>query len=299
MPVENWDEFRTAYHVARLGTVSGAAEVMGVHHATIIRHVDALEARLGVKLFQRHARGYTPTEAGREMLRVAASTDDQLSQLVSRLQGQEGEITGALNVTTVPGMHMLIVPPLSALQRKHPGLRINYASDSRLFRMEYGEAHLAVRAGTKPTEPDNIVQHLTKLTTTLCAHESYAKTHGLPSGPAEFGGHFFVNSGVEARPPANRWLEQQVSPDQVVFRSNEFRAQEAAVMEGLGIGFMSPLPNLAERGLIEIMPADPDWFADLWLVTHVDLHRTPKVQMASAAIKTHIRAIAQHWERQI
>ena len=62
--MDNWDEIRTAYHVARLGTVSGAAEALGVHHATVIRHIDALEGRLGVKLFQRHARGYTATEAG-------------------------------------------------------------------------------------------------------------------------------------------------------------------------------------------------------------------------------------------
>ena len=62
--MDNWDEIRTAYHVARAGTVSGAAADLGVHHATVIRHIDALEARLNVKLFQRHARGYTATEAG-------------------------------------------------------------------------------------------------------------------------------------------------------------------------------------------------------------------------------------------
>lgn len=45
--MENWDEVRTAYQVSRLGTVSGAAEVLGVHHATVIRHIDALEARSG------------------------------------------------------------------------------------------------------------------------------------------------------------------------------------------------------------------------------------------------------------
>ena len=68
MMIETWDEIRTAYQVARIGTVSGAAEVLGVHHATVIRHIDALEKRLGSKLFQRHARGYTPTEAGHELL---------------------------------------------------------------------------------------------------------------------------------------------------------------------------------------------------------------------------------------
>ena len=58
--MDNWDEIRTAYQVARIGTVSGAAEALGVHHATVIRHIDALETRLGVKLFQRHARGILP-----------------------------------------------------------------------------------------------------------------------------------------------------------------------------------------------------------------------------------------------
>ncbi|NKW72158.1 LysR family transcriptional regulator, partial [Rhodobacteraceae bacterium R_SAG10] len=78
MTVENWDEFRTALEVARLGTVSAAAEALGVHHATVIRHIDALEARLGVKLFQRHARGYTMTEAGEDLRQVASTTDEQL-----------------------------------------------------------------------------------------------------------------------------------------------------------------------------------------------------------------------------
>jgi hypothetical protein len=41
--MDNWDEIRTAFQVARVGTVSGAAEVLGVHHATVIRHIDALE----------------------------------------------------------------------------------------------------------------------------------------------------------------------------------------------------------------------------------------------------------------
>ena len=40
--MENWDEIRTAFQVARLGTVSGAADVLGVHHATVIRQIDAL-----------------------------------------------------------------------------------------------------------------------------------------------------------------------------------------------------------------------------------------------------------------
>ena len=113
MSVANWDEIRTAYHVARLGTVSGAAEVLGVHHATVIRHIDALEDRLGSKLFQRHARGYTPTEAGNDLLLVAQTTDDQFTQLAGRIRGRGEEVTGELIVTTVSSLAGLIVPSLA------------------------------------------------------------------------------------------------------------------------------------------------------------------------------------------
>ena len=104
MGFDNWDEIRTAYQVARAGTVSGAAEVLGVHHATVIRHIDALEARLGARLFQRHPRGYTPTEAGRLLLAVAQTTDDQFAQLGARIAGAGEEVSGELIITSLPNL---------------------------------------------------------------------------------------------------------------------------------------------------------------------------------------------------
>ena len=43
--MENWDEVKSAFKVVEAGTVSGAGKALDVHHATIIRHIDALEAR--------------------------------------------------------------------------------------------------------------------------------------------------------------------------------------------------------------------------------------------------------------
>jgi hypothetical protein len=45
--MDKWTEIKTAYQVARLGTVSAAADVLGVHRATVIHHIDTLEAELG------------------------------------------------------------------------------------------------------------------------------------------------------------------------------------------------------------------------------------------------------------
>ena len=156
--MDNWDEIRTAYQVARKGTVSGAAAEMGVHHATVIRHIDALEQRLGVKLFQRHARGYTATEAGQDLLQVAQATDDQFTQLAGRIKGQGEGVSGDLVGTALGMASPMLTPILVDYQAENPEVRVRYRTGDRLFRLEYGEAHVAIRAGTMPEEPDNVVQ---------------------------------------------------------------------------------------------------------------------------------------------
>ncbi|MEY3307878.1 MAG: hypothetical protein RLZZ413_1916 [Pseudomonadota bacterium] len=292
MGFDNWDEVRTAFHVARLGTVSGAAEVLGVHHATVIRHIDALEKRLGTKLFQRHARGYTPTEAGRDLQAVAQDTEDQFSQLAGRIRGQVNTVSGELLVTSIAGIAPLVTPVFVSFQAAHPGIRVRFMADTRVFRLEYGEAHVALRAGAIPEEPDNVVQPLAVMRTGLYAARSYVRDHGAPTGDADFAGHRFVTTIGEAlRAPFHRWLRDRVSAEAFSFTASDTTTMAAAIHAGAGIGFLSVAEAQNDPELIEIMPPRPEWEAQLWLVTHVDLHRTPKVQ----AFLAHIKEAAKGW----
>ncbi|MFU8778522.1 MAG: LysR family transcriptional regulator [Roseovarius sp.] len=290
--MDNWDEVRTAYNVARIGTVSGAAEVLGVHHATVIRHIDALEERLGVKLFQRHARGYTPTEAGEDLLRVAQATDDQFNQLAGRIKGQGNDVSGELVVTSIGGLSHLLVPVLAAFQEAYPALMVRYLTGDRLFRLEYGEAHVAIRAGSVPDQPDNVVQPFFQQQFTLYASDSYVARHGLPKGPEDLAKHRFIGADdPKTRAPFHRWLQGNVPGEAVVFRSGDVHAQRNAILAGAGIGFTSVLQAAEMPGLIQVMPPRPEWAAPLWLVTHMDLHRTTKVQ----AFLSHLKEQAAAW----
>lgn len=293
MGFDNWDEIRTAFHVARLGTVSGAAEALGVHHATVIRHIDALEKRLGTKLFQRHARGYTPTEAGRDLQAVALATEDQFSQLAGRIRGQVDTVTGELLVTSIAGVAPLLAPVFVSFQAAHPGVRVCFMADTRVFRLEYGEAHVALRAGAIPEEPDNIVQPLARMRAGLYAARAYVRAHGVPADEAGFAGHRFVTIQGEARrAPFHRWLRDRVSDEAFSFVTSDSTTMAAAIRAGAGIGFLTAHEAQNDPDLIEIMPSRPEWEVPLWLVTHVDLHRTPKVQ----AFVAHIREAAKSWD---
>ncbi len=290
--MENWDELRTATVVAQEGTVSGAAAVLGVHHATVIRHVDALEARLGVKLFQRHARGYTPTEAGEDLMRVGQATVEQFTHLESRIKGRGEQVEGELIVTTLAGMAPLITPLLAELQEAHPKLAIRLETSGRLFRMEYGEAHVAIRAGAKPEHPDNVVQQLAALETTLYASDAYVDRFGMPENELACAHHRFVGAVPSAvRAPFHRWMEANISPDQVFFRASDDRSVEAAIRSGIGIGFMGTNIGDQSEGLHRICDPKPEWTVPIWLVTHVDLHRTGKVQAAVQHLKKHAPAL--------
>lgn len=293
MGLESWDEVRTAWAVARLGTVSGAAEVLRVHHATVIRHIDALEKRLGAKLFQRHARGYTPTEAGRDLLRVAQATADQFGQLAGRIKGHGETVAGELTVTSINGIAPLLTPVLVSFQRAHPGLSVRFLTDARVFRLEYGEAHVAIRAGAAPEEPDNVVQPFGHLRASLYASRGYAEAHGLPEGPQDFARHWFLApEGPSVRAPSNRWLLETVPAERMTFRATEPAALLAAIRSGAGIGFVSVFEAVHHPDLVEVMPPRSDWAAPLWLVTHVDLHRTTKVQAFLARLKDAARGWA-------
>lgn len=279
MAFNDWDEVRTAFQVARKGTVSGAAQVLGVHHATVIRHIDSLEEKLGAKLFQRHARGYTPTEAGADLLNVAQTTDDQLNQLASRIRGRGDQVTGELVITSLAVLAPLISPALATFQDEHPEVMIKFLTDERLFRLEYGEAHVAIRAGNPPDQPDNVVQNFYTQDFGMYASKDYVARYGKPSSFDNLGHHKFVGSAEET-PKAVflSWLHENVPSENITYRASQITSMRPAIQSGLGIGFVGTWDKRVIDELVPIFPPRPEWQSTLWLVTHVDLHRTPKVQ---------------------
>lgn len=279
MNFDSWDDLRVALAVARSGTVSGAAEALGVHHATVIRRIDGLEAQLGVKLFQRHPRGYALTEPGQAMLKVAGDADERFAQLAAQITSGCDLIGGELVVTSLPDLADVVMPRLVGLMRQHPGLRVSYVTDVRLFRLDAGEAHVAIRAGSQPTEPDYVVRPMGTVRHPLYASPGYIAAHGAVT---DIAGHPLAVLGAQAHnAPLMRWLRDRADPGQIVLTASDEAAREAVIRAGLAIGPLSP--SRAE-GLVEVM-ALPEWESRLWLVTHVDLHRSPKVQAAVTALR--------------
>ena len=94
-----WDDLRTLLAVARGGSLAAAARRLGVNHSTVFRRINALEARLGLRLFERLRSGYLPTAAGSELLESAERIETELLDVERRLAGRDLRLTGAIRLT--------------------------------------------------------------------------------------------------------------------------------------------------------------------------------------------------------
>lgn len=287
--VTDWNDINVAYHVAKHGTLTAAAEALDVHHSTVLRRVNALEERLGTKLFHRHARGYVPTEAGELLTLVAENTQTGFDRLVGKIQGVDAELSGTLIITTVNSMAPNLMPLIAEFQSEYPKIKIEYAAESRIFKLEHGEAHISIRPGAKPVDPDYVVQHLTTAYSTLYGNAEYVAKHGLIkdlTNRQELKKHRFIST-IE---PFNivkfmRWMNENVSEDQISLRVSDFPSFIPAVKAGMGIAPISCWTASIDKQLVPLMRPPKEWTHELWLVTHGDMHRTSKVQAFTQFMK--------------
>lgn len=286
--VDDWHEIYIAYQVAKLGSLSAAALQLEVHHSTVLRRINALEAKMGTRLFHRHARGYVATEAGQVLLVAAA----QAEETFSRMRGQVGEseaLAGTLILTSVSNLVPYITPLLAEFQRQHPNIRLEYSADRRVYRLDHGEAHVGIRSGSRPQEPDYVVQHLTRAAGTLYASREYVRRYGYIHSLEEIAGHRFIGT-TTPRPGSlfMRWMEKNVLPEQVFYRVQDFTGFIPALEAGMGCGPLSCWQASLASGLQPLLPPPKSWTHDLWLTSHGDLHRTAKVQAFTQFIKSRV-----------
>lgn len=276
--IDDWSDIYVALMVAKHGTLSGAADALDVHHSTVLRRINGLEEKLGTRLFNRAARGYSPTEAGLLLFKVAESTQENFDRLVGRLQGVDQTISGTLVVTCLTHMVPEFMPMFAEFQNQHPNIRLDIIADYRLLKLEYGEAHVSIRAGADPKEPDYIARHVADLSHTLACSQSYIKKYGTLRDLNDLENHRFIMSiGDFLHVPFIRWMHENIPENAVAMRMSDPLMMKEAAIQGVGIYTANCWVLNKEPRLKALIPPPEEWKSKLWLVTHKDTRRTAKV----------------------
>ncbi|MEM1152681.1 MAG: LysR family transcriptional regulator [Pseudomonadota bacterium] len=284
--MKHWDEMRTALYVHKLGTVSAAAEALGVHRATIIRHIDALDAALGAPVFYRQSQGYSATDSGREALRIAQQVDRLLSSIVGQTAAEARRLNERIIFSTLSALVPLVMPAIRDFSELRKNTVVEVQSSEELARLEIGEAHVALRAGPKPTNAEYVVQKYCTFGYGLYAHPSYINRFGALVSLTEAHQHVFIAPPPNAKTPFMAWIRRYIPEDKIYVRFDSLDVGVEAVMRGVGIGVLPDWEAEINAELVQLVPL-PEIFSDhLWLVTHGSTHRTDSIQEFTRLLKS-------------
>ncbi|MEO0438607.1 MAG: LysR family transcriptional regulator [Pseudomonadota bacterium] len=265
--MNRWDELRTALYVHELGTVSAAAEALGVHRATVIRHIDALEEELGREMFRRHAQGYTATEACSEALIAVKQAERLFSVASGKVRGiQPVKEKSCIVVSILSSIMPILAPGIGNFLRSNPDVRVELKSTERVVQLDSGEADLVVRAGARPQEPGVLAERFTSYSIGLYATDDYLRNNGPVESIEDLDGHLVAGPAAGKQMPFAVWARRSLSAASMRLCVDNGDVAIGSVVSGMTLGL---LPDFAVRNfpqlrLIYKLPEELDenlWFA--------------------------------------
>lgn len=270
----DWESLKFFLAVAREGSLAGAGRVLGVKHSTVLRRIAQLEEELGIALFERHPNGYRLTPAGREALETAGPVEEQLVAMERTLSGRDLRLTGVVRLTTIGALVPWVAEALAGFRILHPGITTDVTISPAPASLARHEADIAVRVSQAP--PDTLVgRRIASL-----AHAVYcAEGHPAAGRPdVDFASQPWIGySSAREQMPQAAWLAATVPDDRVIMRTGHTGMMVAAAVAGLGLAVLPCYLGDAEPHLARVR-ALPFLGQDLWILTHRDLKRTPRVR---------------------
>ncbi|SMF07329.1 transcriptional regulator, LysR family [Tistlia consotensis] len=267
----DWSDLRLVLAVARAGSYAAAARRLGLDQSTVYRRVTTLERSLATPLFERSADGRAPTATGAAVVQAAEAMEREVEGLDARLAGERQRLEGSLRVTAPDDLGArLLLPLLARFRQREPGIRLELVLDNRAVSLTRREADVALRATSNPPE----------------------STVGRCIGPIGWAG--YAIPALAGRDPAAldwiAWEEGAGSPlvarrlaglasrERIVLRSNSLLNQLLAAEAGIGAALLPCVLGESSPALQRILPRGPAESGQLWLLTHSDLRRNPRVR---------------------
>ncbi|WP_438017001.1 LysR family transcriptional regulator [Sorangium sp. So ce315] len=281
--IVDWDDVRHFLALARTGSVRAAGSMLGVSHSTVARRVEALETRLGVKLFDRHRDGYLLTDAGNEMVSGAERVEREMAALERGLAGQDARLEGPVRVTcTDPFIAKILLRALAGLCEQHPGIELELDADAKNLDLSKREADIAVRALSRSASPPEHLIGRRLVPITLCNY--VATAHAAQLDP-ERGARPARWIGSNLRKITEELVASSSYPEVPIWGTFESMAiMMEAAHAGLGYVMLPTYAGDPEPGLQRLAKPDLRYLADFWLLSHRDLRDNARLRAAREGI---------------
>lgn len=274
------------------GSITAAADELGLSRPTVSRRLSALEEDLGLALLHRTTRQVRPTPAGQKLYDrvrpVLQALDAGVEELVAERDGIVGRLVVSVPLVLVDEAARLVL----ALTREHPGLQVDLHAENRLTDLRAGQVEVALRAG-RLDDPELVQRRLVTRDVRAVASPAYLDHHGRPNHPDELAHHILLQGLHPDGRPRESWplLDGGRVRVQGRFRTGDQRAlREAALADG-GIALLSEVgyADAVAGGRLEVvLPDHVGARLDLYVVL---ARRT----LQPARVRAFVEAAVQHF----
>ncbi|MFN0191061.1 MAG: LysR family transcriptional regulator [Aestuariivirga sp.] len=287
----DWSLVHALHATAEKGSLSAAARALGLTQPTLSRQVAALEAQLGVTLFERVGKRLVPTETCGDLLVHVRAMNEAAGALALAATGRAVETAGNVSISASDVYAAYMLPGiLSVIRKARPEITVTIVASNALSDIRRREADIAIRH-VRPREPELIGKLLYETEANFYASKKWVARHGAPKTASELAKAEWL--GFEDTSQYAAHLQRRgfpVTVDQFRIISANSIVLWEILKRGLGVGAM--LKEIAELtpGVVRLLPDMPPVEVPVWLVTHRELRTSPRIRAVFDVLATHLSA---------
>ena len=281
----DWSDLQAAHLVGEMQTLTRAAKRLGVHRSTLMRQITSLESSLGLKVFDRSLKGYTLTPFGKELINLTGKAAKRFEQLVPTKLASTGYHSSVLKIAASPELTSLFNAALPELRNKFPELWFSFITRHDQASIPPQDVDIVLSVGDSPTTKYPAVC-LSQIQQSLFASRAYLNELDHSLEKIDCTQHRFVHRfASENSTRIDAWVNENVSTENIVFRSNSNLAAYSAIESGIGVGACLVPIALEGKGLVQVCDPRDEWKTSIWLSYKKAPDRDPRTRAIISALQ--------------
>ncbi|MCY1269045.1 MULTISPECIES: LysR family transcriptional regulator [Pseudomonas] len=274
----DWNDLRFFLELQRSGRLLTAARRLNTTHATVARHIEAIEKSLGTALFVQHAQGYEMTPAGEALLKHAEAMEN-VALLAQEEITQSTAPLGKIRVGVTEGLGiMFLASRMNGLFERYPGLEVELVAVPRFVSILNREAEISIHL-ERPAADMLVTRKLTDYRLALYASQDYLDRSPPLRSREDLGRHAWIGYVDDLLFSQElMFLNSFCRNPRVVFHSTSVIAQQQAARSGLGIAVLPCYMASADPGLVPLLP-DESIQRSYWISTRRELHKSVRLRV--------------------
>ena len=256
-------ELEAVLAVARHGSFRAAAVQLGMSTSALSHAVAALEARIGVRLFNRTTRSVALSEAGARFAAEIAPALSQIAAAMDAAQDLRQQPRGTLRLNMHSGAARMLGPMLHEYLRRYPQMQLDVVTEGRLIDIVAAGFDAGVRLLEQVPRDMVAVPIGGALSMAVVGSPAYFAGHTPPVNPTELPEHDCIrmrfSSGALYRWEFQRNAEVLNQDVTGPLTLDDMWAIRAAALDGIGLAYLSEVfvrEDLADGSLVRVLT---DW----------------------------------------